>query len=164
MTFISDSSSLRTWDPDRGIELKFDKAMSDGTMFMRLLNAGATLHFTMQTTHEPPVGGSEKPLIVRRVRYPQRPLADFSIEETANVIRESLASFKGVHGLHPDEHVRVDFVMPPTDDEIIEKMTATVAQCRRLAKERPDSAQFFREWEERTETELKQFKAKRGMD
>jgi hypothetical protein len=163
MTFISDPSSLRTWDPDRGIELKFDKVMSDGTIFMRLVKADATFHFTMQTTHEARVGGSEKPLIVRHVRYPQRPLGGFSIEETADVIRESLESFKGIYGKHPDERVRVDLGMPLTDDEIIEKRTATAAQCRRLAKEHPDSAQFFLEWAERTEAEVREFKAERGI-
>jgi hypothetical protein len=164
MTFIAEPSSRRTWDPDRGIELKFDKRMSDGTMFMRLVKSDQTFGFTMQTTHEPAASGLEKPLIVRHVRHPQAPFAGFSIEETANIIRESLASFKGVHGLHPDEQVRVDFVMPATDDEIVEKLSTTLAQCRRLAKERPELAQFLREWEERTETDLQDFKAKRGMD
>jgi hypothetical protein len=110
MSFISDSASRKTWDPDRGITLVLDKIMSDGTEFMRLIKSDSTLHFTMDTSFEGPAGESGKPLIVRRVAYPRSALAGFSIEETADIIRESLEAFKGIYGRHADEEVRVDFV------------------------------------------------------
>jgi len=63
----------------------------------------------MQTTFDSPLTGSEKPTIVRHVRFPTAPLAGFTIDETTNIIQESLESFKGIYGKHPDERVRVDF-------------------------------------------------------
>lgn len=161
MTFVSDPTRLRTWDPDRSIELKYDKRMSGGTTFMRLLKADQTFHFTMQTAYEPGANALEKPLIVRRVPYPQAPLAGFSIEETANIIRDALKAFKGIYGKHPDEQVRVDFVMPETDDEIIEKLTATAAQCRRLASTHPEASEYLLKIAERTEANLKEVEARK---
>lgn len=76
---------------------------------MQLVHRDATLDFTMQTTHEPPLAGSEKPVIVRQLHYPKIGLGGFSVQETADILKEALESFKGIYGLHSDEHVRVVF-------------------------------------------------------
>src|SRR4051812_43425714 len=105
MPFISeiDHPNSRTWDPERDITLKYETRMSGGTTFMRLATSDALLRFIMHTTYEPPVSGSEKPVIVRHVTLPETPLAGFTVEETAEIIRESLEAFKGMYGLHSDE-------------------------------------------------------------
>jgi hypothetical protein len=89
MPFISEIAhpNSRTWDPERDITLKYEQRMSGGTTFMQLTAArGEVLRFVMHTTFEPPVSGSEKPVIVRHVTLPETPLADFTMEQTVETL------------------------------------------------------------------------------
>ncbi|HEX8225888.1 MAG TPA: hypothetical protein VF605_18945 [Allosphingosinicella sp.] len=115
MTFISDHERRKTFDPERDLELVYERAMSDGTEFMALIGPTGAFHFTMTTTFEPAAAGaaSAKPVIVRHVPF-RGPfhggcLNGHSVEETKALIVEALEAFKGIYGLHPDETVRVIF-------------------------------------------------------
>lgn len=112
MSFISDHAQMKTFDAERNLELKRERTMSDGTVFMELVAPEGSLHFTMTTTFEsatPAESGSAKPIIVRHVNFRNIPLQGFTVEETKELIVEALQAFKGIYGLHPDETVRVIF-------------------------------------------------------
>lgn len=111
MSFISEPERRRTFDPERNLELKYERAMSDGTTFMALVGPEGSFHFTMMTTFEPapPDFATAKPIIVRHVDFRGAPLQGHSVEETKSLIVEALHAFKGIYGRHPDETVRVEF-------------------------------------------------------
>lgn len=117
MSFISDHERRRTFDPERKLELRYERAMSDGTTFMELAGPDGSFHFTMETTFEPatPESASAKPVIVRHVPFSGGRLNGHSVEETKALIVEALHAFKGIYGLHPDETVRVEFTRHWTD-------------------------------------------------
>lgn len=115
MSFISDPERRKTFDPERHFELKYEKAMSDGTEFMELAGPDGSVRFTMTTTFEPvPDSASARPVIVRQVHFSGVPLNGHSVEETKSLIAEALHAFKGIYGRHPDETVRVEFSRPWT--------------------------------------------------
>jgi hypothetical protein len=110
MSFISDHARMRTYDPERNLELKYLKNMSDGTEFMELIAPDGSLPFTMSTTFEaaPTDSAGAKSIIVRHVHSRSLHSSGYSAEEKS-LIEEALQAFKGMYGLHPHETVRVIF-------------------------------------------------------
>lgn len=113
MTFVADAKALRTWDPERAIELKRIGGGSEGSYYFRLELPNSGYEFAADTTFEPdPLfeEGDSRPRsrIVWRVRWHGVPIPGHDAEQTEAIIREALTAYRGGHGTPERQSVRVE--------------------------------------------------------
>lgn len=115
MTFIADPVALRTFDPDRAIELFTDGGGPDGESRYKLVRSdGAVVRFSTQwdqSRSDEWLGrnpSARKPAVyfVARTRGVFR---DQTPAETDAIILEAMTAFKGIHGRPIDSDVAVFF-------------------------------------------------------
>ena len=112
MSFISNSDSLRTVDDDRGIELKVRSGGSDGEKSFQFVSTSgdreALAGFSARLEPRPrvPQDDVKSPDIeeiatwkVMSGNIPGFFLPGHTLDETIDIVREALLSYKLVHGL-----------------------------------------------------------------
>lgn len=113
MTFVADAKELRTWDPERAIELKHIGGGSAGSHYFRLEFPNVSYEFAADTTfeHDPLFEeGDSRPRnrIVWHVRWHGVPVPGCDLKQTETIICEALTAYKGVHGTPERQSVRVE--------------------------------------------------------
>jgi len=116
MSFISNSDSLRTVDDDRGIELKVRSGGSDGTKSFQFVSTSgdreALAGFSARLEPRPRMPQDEvKSPVVQEVStwkvmsadIPGFLLPDRTLDETIDIVREALLSYRALHGIGSEQ-------------------------------------------------------------
>jgi hypothetical protein len=116
MSFTSDQKALRTVDYERELELKVRSGGSDGTKSFQLVSTGdakqALAGFSARLEPRPLAAYEQEnmpgieEIATWKVMCPNEPglpLPNYTIEQTIDVIKDALLSYKGVHGMGFDK-------------------------------------------------------------
>ena len=107
MTFVSDNKALRTYDPERGIELKDDGGGSDGSLdFLfhrigepdKIVGRFSVYGETRPATDEERSTYPEAKSFCLWVVYNRGPVDGHDDEQSKAIIREAMLAYRGVHG------------------------------------------------------------------
>ncbi|WEK00991.1 MAG: hypothetical protein P0Y59_04650 [Candidatus Sphingomonas phytovorans] len=113
MTFIADNAALRTYDPDRGIELHLIGGGSSGISYFKLIQHNVEIQFSAHM--EAQANGAfvhdkeEIPNIIVWVVHKNRGILESGVTETDAIIREAMKAYKGSHGIPARQLVEVVF-------------------------------------------------------
>lgn len=121
MTFEIDFSTKKIADLERGIELKAIGGGSGGMMIFNLVKGSEKIQFTGRTHFRPnpdfdPADLATKNILIWDVSVAPYGLADMSIGETREAIRESLKVFRGSNGIPVNQKTEVS--LPIWEDSI----------------------------------------------
>ena len=116
MSFISNTDSLRTVDNDRGIELKVRSGGSDGTKSFQFVSTSddqdvlAGFLAILEPRRRMPQDDVKSPDIeeistwkVMSGDIPGFLLPDRTLDETIDIVREALLSYRALHGIGSEQ-------------------------------------------------------------
>lgn len=113
MPFIANNEELRTFDPERNLELVTAGGGPGFSKFI-LRGPGFEHHFSGHTVSrrvegvDPSLPAAVSKVLIWKI-FLLRPIPGRSEEETRELIVEALTAFKGVHGYPAGQTIEVDF-------------------------------------------------------